>query len=195
MKKQQKSKYRFNIIDVLLILVLIAVIGVIYYFVAGRDDKASQGEKIINYTIELKTVDKDYLDSIQIGDKVIETVRNRTIGKVVDVEYGPSWAVTTNTETGEMIKSYYPAINLPLQEEPGDEEQGEQGALLEEEEISEIEPVYDYYNVLVTVESDADYTGSSYSIGGFEVVVGEMIYFRLPHFANSGYCISLEEIE
>ncbi len=203
MKKQQKLKYRFNIVDVLLILVVIAIVFVVYYFVAGRNGGGSQNENTIHYTIELKTVDKDYLDNITVGDKVIETVRNRTVGKVVDVEIGPSWTHTTNMETGEITKRYYPPVNLQdndeaLDEAPLDEElvtpSDEDNENVENEQDTP-DPIYDYYNVRLTVEADADYTGAAYSIGGYDIVVGQMVYFRIPKFSSAGYCVALEVIE
>ncbi len=189
MKKQQKSKYRFNIIDVLLILVLAAVAAVIYYFVSARVASGAESDKKIQYTVEVRTVDKDYVDNIELGNTVIETVRNRTIGTVVGVDVGPSWQITTNTLTGEMSKQYYPPINAPVQE-PEEEDSSEEDVITPPEEL-----LYDYYNVRITIEAEADYTGSSYSIGGYEVVVGENVYFRTPHFTSNGYCVSLEAVE
>ena len=199
MKKQQKSKYRFNIIDVLLIVVALAVAAVAYYFIS---DKASGGGKdnTIRYTVELKDVDKNYIDSILEGDTVIETVRNRTVGKIVDVEVTPAWIITTNIQTGEVSKQFYPAINIPdetvsdLEESSETEETEETVSETNDESVQE-EPIYDYYNVRVTIEADAEYTGSRYSIGGYEVVVGERVYFRTPHFTSDGFCVSLETLE
>lgn len=198
MKKQQKSKYRFNIVDVLLILVVVAIVFVVYYFVAGRSENGSQSENTIRYTIELKTVDKDYLDNITVGDKVIETIRNRTVGKVVDVEIEPSWTHTTNIETGEISKTYYPPINVQDNDEALTDESVTPTDEVDEnsENVQEIpDPIYDYYNVRLSVEAAADYTGSAYSIGGYEIVVGQMVYFRIPRFSSAGYCVALDVIE
>lgn len=207
--KKQKSKYRFNLIDALLIVLIIAVLGAIYYFVSGENgifSKKSNNEHKMQYVIELKTVDKDYIDNLEnsINKEVVETIRNGVIGKLVGIEVEPSWTITTDIETGEMKKSYYPAINIPeITEETDDTGLSEDGApdedtigeTVTEEALDTEELIYDYYNVRLIVEADMQYTGSSYTAGGYGIVVGYPIYFRLPYFVGSGYCIYLEEIE
>ena len=205
--KKQKSKYRFNLIDVVLIVLIIAVLGGIYYFVSGNDGifsrKSDENEHKMRYVVELKTVDKDYIDNIEnsLNKDVIETIRNGVIGKLVGVDVSPAWTVTTNIQTGEMKKSYYPAINRPdvivEQEESVEDNLTEEeiGETVTDEISEEEEPIYDYYNVRLTIESDMQFTGSSYSVGGYEIVVGHPVYFRLPLFISSGYCLLLEELE
>ena len=55
--KKQKSIYKFNFIDLLLIVMIVAVIGGIYYFVSGSTatEKASSDSKYtVNYVQEMK---------------------------------------------------------------------------------------------------------------------------------------------
>lgn len=200
--EKQKSKYRFNIIDVLLIVLILGVLGGIYYFVSGDGGAFLKGAikdtHDVRYVIELKTVDKDYVDNILIGDNVTETIRSGNIGRIVDVEVSPAWAITTNLETGEMLKSYYPPINAPTDDESENVDNTDSDTESIEKTVTDDgddELIYDYYNVRITVESEMQYTGTSYAIDGYDVVVGNLIYFRIPHYVGSGYCISLEVVE
>ncbi len=203
--KKQKSKYRFNLIDALLIVLIVAVLGAIYYFVSGNNGlfsgKSTNVHKM-QYVVELKTVDKDYIDNIEnsVNKEVVETIRNGVIGKLVDVSVEPAWTVTTDMETGEMKKSYYPNLNAPVEDETDAVENDESvedeiGETVTDESGEDVEALYDYYNVRLTIEADMQYTGSSYSVGGYEIVVGHPVYFRIPQFVGSGYCIFLESVE
>mgnify|MGYP003293873812 CR=1 FL=1 len=203
--EKQKSKYRINLIDVLIVLLILAVLGGIYYFVSGENGAILKGSNKdihnVKYVIELKTVDKDYVDNIAVGDTVTETIRSGNVGKIVGVEVSPAWTVTTNTETGEMLKSYYPPINVSnedeLETEPDDSLSDEDEIVIEKTVTDDAaqELLYDYYNVRITVESEMEYTGSSYSIDGYDIIVGNLVYFRLPHYVGAGYCISLDVLD
>lgn len=211
--KKQKQVYRFNLIDAILIVLIIAVAAAILYFVTGDDGifaKAKNDSKSkVHYVVELKTVDKDYLKNIIVGDSVTETIRSGNIGKIIDIKIEPSWTITTDTETGEMKKSYYPPINAPQTSEDCtvEVEDSEENATLDENDLETIgetvtdenqnfpELEYDYYNVRLTIETEMDYTGSSYTVGGYGIVVGYPVYFRTPTYVGSGYCIGFDVVE
>ena len=137
MKAKQK-KYRFNIIDVLIILIILAIGVVMYYYMGARNTVASNLEVDLEYVVELKTVHRDYLDNISIGDKVVETVRDQQIGEIIDIKVSPAYNIATNTDTGDMYISYYPQINTD-------------GEVTEGAEGTQTEPEYEYYNLKVTV--------------------------------------------
>ncbi len=210
--KKQKQVYRFNIIDAILIVLIIAVVAAILYFVTGDNGifaKTKNDSKITaHYIVELKTVDKDYLKNIVIGDEVTETIRSGYVGKIVDIDIEPSWSVTTNTETGEMKKNYYPPINAPqisegdcnvevedTEEVEASEETETIGDTVTDENNNFPELEYDYYNVRLTIEAEMDYTGNSYTVGGYGIVVGYPVYFRTPTYVGSGYCIAFDVVE
>lgn len=186
MNNNQK-KYRFNIIDVLIILVVIAIGVVMYYYMSARNTMASNLEVEVEYTVELKTVYIDYVDNINIGDKVVETVRDQQIGEVVEVVVSPAYNVATNTETGETYIAYYPQINGSEEEESTDGEASEEGE-------EKTEPVYEYYNVRVKVRDTFKKSDNGYKKNAFDLSVGEKVNFRVPHFVNEGYCIEIKEI-
>lgn len=182
------KKYRFNVIDVLIILVIVMVVAVMYYFTVARNSVVSNSEITVDYTVELKTVRSEHIDNIKIGDRVVETVRDQQIGEVIDVQVSPAYNIVTNTVTGETYKSFYPAINLPP------ESDADSQAEAPDEEAEIIEPLYDYYNVRVTIRGNVKKSESGYNINGFNVVVGEQVHFRVPSYVNSGYCVNIAEV-
>lgn len=175
-----KNKHRFNIVDVFLILALIAIVGVMYYFTVARNSVTSNSVVTVDYTIELKTVRADHIDKISVGDKVVETVRDQQIGEVHSVAIVPSYNMVTNGETGEMFISTYPAINEKLSEEDAT--------------VSDEELLYDYYNVKVTIRDKVKKSEKGYNVNGFDIIVGEMVYFRVPSYVGSGYCVRVNEV-
>ncbi len=52
-------------------------------------------------------------------------------------------------------------------------------------------PFPNHVKVAITVRASADVSDSAYSIGGYRMSVGTKVYFRVPHFTFSGYCVSL----
>lgn len=210
--KKQKSTYRFNFVDVLLILLVVGVIGGVYYFISGKNSTnagfGNAAKQKVEYVIEIKTLDKDFVDKINVGDKVYETVKHGFIGTVKDIEIAPAWSITTNDLTGETMITEYPPINLPEVKEDTDTLEAEESDYLDENEGSEDaadtdsesgavfeEPIYDFYNARITIEAELDFAGNVYSVGSYEIGIGRMIYFRVPHYVGSAYCIALNVVE
>lgn len=171
MSTAKQTKYKFNIIDILIILAVIAIGVVMYYYVSARNEVESASYVDIEYTVELKTVHKDYVDKIHLGDGAVETVRDQQIGEIVNIEVAPAYNVATNMETGEMFLEEYPVVNID------DEE------------------THEYYNVKVTIKDTFKKSAEGYSINAFNLVVGRLVYFRVPNFVGEGYCINIVELE
>lgn len=199
------KKYRFNIIDILIILVIVAVVAVMYYFTVARNDVATNSEVLIDYTVELKTVRAEHIDKIKVGDKAVETVRDQQIGEVIDVQIVPAYNSVTNTETGEMHIQTYPPINALPEEEIPEEETTEEETTEEdlseesqspvEESVTAEELKYDYYNVKVTLRDRVKKSENGYKKNAFDVIVGQLVHFRVPGYVSSGYCIDITEVQ
>ncbi|MBE6701011.1 MAG: DUF4330 domain-containing protein [Ruminococcaceae bacterium] len=187
----KQKKHRFNIIDVLIILVVLAICLVMYYYTTARNEVNANSEVEIQYTVEVKEVHRDNINKISIGDKVVETVRDQQIGEVVKVDVSPAYKLVTDTETGKSFVSYYPPINpidnttVTLPDTSTEEE--------EEGNTEETELEYEYYNVKVTIKDTVKKSESGYNVNGFDVAVGQLVYFRVPRFVNEGYCINIVE--
>ena len=64
----KKKKARFNVIDLLLILIVLAIIAtMIYLFVPGNifEKLSSEREQEIQYTVEILGVDQEFINNIK----------------------------------------------------------------------------------------------------------------------------------
>ena len=55
-----------------------------------------------------------------------------------------------------------------------------------------LNPVDDLITQYVTIEADATLSGITYSIDGYPIFVGTLVYMQFPDMVCSGYCISLD---
>ena len=156
----RKKPYRFNFIDVLIILLVIAIIFVAINVIAPMPFvKQLQAEKklTVQYTIELSGVEEAYLNKIKENDSVVDAVSKNSLGTVLAVDYN----------------NYYSELAY-------DEETGE-GKLVE---------YTDRYDVTVTIVASGVYNeGEGYSVNATRIAVGEKIYVRFPNYVGAGYCI------
>lgn len=168
MKGKEKRKYRFNLFDIVIILIIVAAVGTLLYFSGIKNafrlfaPGASQGEKhlTVHYTVELKTIRNIFAEYLLEGDEVIETVRNDRIGVIRDVEILPATAVTTDLQTGEIKLVTYP------------------------EE--------DFCNIRVTIEKDVAFENDTYLINGYAIAIGETVTFRTKNYVGSGICVAID---
>ena len=169
-----------------------------YYYTTARNSVLSNTDVTVEYVIELKTVRPEHIYNILEGDNVVETVRDQQIGKVVGVEVTPAYNIATNLNTGEMYISTYPDVNDIVIPDNNIEQEVEQSDITEESDIitEEDKPAtqYDYYNVKVTIRDKVKKSDNGYSVNGFDIIVGELVHFRVPKYVNSGYCVSIKEI-
>lgn len=104
-----KRKLRFNFIDVLIILVILAVAAVLLY-VFVLSDNNDQIEELnysnIQYVIEIQNVDKQFEGAVQVGQLVKEAVKQKYIGTVSGVEAVPYQMKTFDYELGIETVSY-----------------------------------------------------------------------------------------
>lgn len=107
-KIKQKKKYRFNFVDFFIILVIVAVLLVAGYFTVFNKSSVSSDKVDIEYVIELKTIKDIFVDKIQEGNEVIETVRSENIGTVVDIAVETAKTTTQNAATGQLQEVSYP---------------------------------------------------------------------------------------
>lgn len=103
MKIDEKGRLfgKINIIDLLVVIVLIAVLCFAGYKFIG--DKGTQSQKIV-MKIMTEEVSDFVLDKINIGDVVSDDLNNVPLGKVTNIEKGPSISWAANTD-GEYVAS------------------------------------------------------------------------------------------
>ncbi|MBR6559234.1 MAG: DUF4330 family protein [Clostridia bacterium] len=102
MEKKAKRGFRFNIIDIILLLVIIAaVLGVIYFFLSHDDVPGASDTFSAEYVIESKEIRDEFDGLIKPGDIILDSVRQIKLGEVLYVEYVDAVRTTVNTDTGE----------------------------------------------------------------------------------------------
>jgi len=157
--EKAKRRFRFNVIDALLLLILFAAMGLLGYIFlwngAAPSEEAAKTDLV--YVIETKEFPKELRGLVSVGDKIVDTVGHYALGEVINVQYSDMTYTGLNEATGELVTSPFP----------------------------------NHLKVAITVRAAADVSDSAYSIGGYRMSVGTKVYFRVPHFTYSGYCVSL----
>lgn len=164
----KKAKRKFNFIDFLIILVLVAILGIVIYVFSpwSQIEKIWSDDKVeLTYFVEIKDVDIEYIDSIREGDVITNSVTKSALGTI--------------REISNMEKAYVYDYVL--------DENGNMTCVLSEHPKK--------YNITVKVVADADFTDNvGYTVNGARVAIGEMLDMRLPNYVCSGECTGMYEI-
>ena len=162
-ENQAKRNFRFNFIDVILILIVLSVAAVlVYIFASDRIEVArtQQQSTDIMYEIEVASALQEYKGLIQIGDKMLDSNTQTEIGEVVNVVYSEV-KYEGHASDGSVVYSTHP------------------------ERVKIVITV----KAKAQLSSDGIYTVG----GDYELLIGKNIFFRVPDFVNGGYCISIKE--
>ncbi len=161
-KAFSKPRRRFNFIDFLLILFVLAVVFVAVNIVSPMsliDKLRPDTTHTIQYTVEFTGVSAEYIEKIKENDTVVDAVSKQTLGSVT--------AVDNNTKY--TVLEYNEAANA--------------GVLVE---------YPDRYNIIVTISASATYRDEiGYRVNDRRIAVGEKMALRFPDFVHEGYCIGL----
>ena len=77
MSKNKEKKFRFNIIDALVVVILVVAVFIGVRILSLKPVAQENPEKrIATAVVEIKEVEKALLDKIQVGDKIFLTVDN-----------------------------------------------------------------------------------------------------------------------
>jgi len=160
-----KGKYRFNLIDVLLLAVIVLSVGAIIFLSLYDGNKVNSDNETktveIIYTVEQKNIPSILRGKISIGDGVTESLTSEGIGQVIDVEYIDSKYTAVDPSTNEMFEAVYPdRIDMRVK-----------------------------ISVKATVRDDG-----LYQVGGCRLNVGEELDVRFPYYMGKTVCISVSEV-
>ncbi|MCL2396823.1 MAG: DUF4330 domain-containing protein [Defluviitaleaceae bacterium] len=99
------SKPRFNIIDAVVILAIIAVIAAgIWYFSTARG-----GDQVgVYFVVEFRGRMPGFEDNIAVGGEIRDSIRNVLLGRVVYVDVQPATQTTFDNETGVFMLADLP---------------------------------------------------------------------------------------
>lgn len=100
-------KLRFNMIDVLIILLVIAAIAVLYIMVfSGRGNQTAEIKyTTIRYVVEVQDVAKNTDEMIKKGQLVEDAVERKKIGTVAGVQTSPFAKLTYDYEKDTQVSS------------------------------------------------------------------------------------------
>lgn len=87
--KQKKIKRKFNIVDFLVLVLIVAIIGVAIYAVvywANIKSLWATSTTDLQYAVELRGVDQKFVDKIKNGDAVTDAVSKNQLGIVDRVD-------------------------------------------------------------------------------------------------------------
>ena len=107
-KNKISGMFRFNVIDVLLIIVILFAGAVAaYMFTSGNNTVVSDDTVEITYKIRVQGMNEEFRHLVSLNDKVVDSVGLFQIGEVVDLSYSNTVFVDTNS-LGEFVYSDYP---------------------------------------------------------------------------------------
>jgi len=105
-KRMKKNKIRFNLIDLLIILVVAAAVFVLLYVFVFSDNK-NQAEEVnntnIRYVFEIQKVDSRFEDLVEVGQPVQDAIERRNIGKVIGVQAIPYQKLVYDSSKGAEV--------------------------------------------------------------------------------------------
>jgi hypothetical protein len=164
-KPIKKKKGRFNLVDLLLVLIVLAIVFVVVFvvdpFSIDLFGKAEQNVTL-EYTVRIDNVEGVLVNKIQSGDEVVDAAIKNSLGYVSAVENDiPHTEPYYDAEAGAVSMKEYP----------------------------------DRYDLLVTVTAKATFAeGRGYAVNDRRVAVGSQLYLMFPDYVGTGNCISIREI-
>ncbi len=103
------KKRRFNVVDALIIVLVLAVIAVAVWLVVWRKNVQNAEESFdIEYIVELRTIRDEFTDNFKVGDKLIDSASKLQLGEIIATNITPATFTGTNYETGSLAYYDYP---------------------------------------------------------------------------------------
>ena len=99
----KKKKLRFNLIDLIILLVIAAAVFLLLqvFVFSGNNNQADEVNYTnISYVFEIQKVDSRFEDLVEVGQPVQDAVERRSIGRVTGVQAVPYQELTFNAEEG-----------------------------------------------------------------------------------------------
>lgn len=103
---KMEKKFRFNYIDVIIVVFVVAAFVFAYKFINKSFDATSDMPEI-TFTVEVKGVPEDYSDRFAVGDKIRDAVKGGTLGVVTAVESLPATDLGVDDLNGRWVISEY----------------------------------------------------------------------------------------
>lgn len=111
---KKPSKFNFNVIDMLIVLIIIAAVFFVVYCIILGNDLTDIGAKSteLEYSVIIPRADIKFKDSVSVGDKVTDPETGKKLGTVKSVEYSFSTEHVTDAEGNEKLYTNPNKIDL-----------------------------------------------------------------------------------
>ena len=171
-KAEKNKKRRFNLLDLIIILIVLGALFAGYLIVKSWVGSEEGGKYDIVYTAELRELDINLVgrmngdnvivEFIKAGDVILDSISKKELGTVVAVEGKLYREPVYNEATGKVEMAPYPGL----------------------------------VDVLIIIEAQAEKDKIGYKVNNFyRMNVGTRLYIRTPALLSSGYCIEFDIIE
>ncbi len=120
-KKSMEKKVKFNVVDVIVILVIVLAVAFVgYMFLGGGIGGSSASTYEVQFLCE--EVPEFAASIIEVGNSVVDEQKDTDLGKVTKVEIGESRTYTTTNEGDVRCvpKPYYNSVKLTTEVEAQD---------------------------------------------------------------------------
>lgn len=162
-KAPRRSGKRFNALDALIIIIIVAVLAVtlLAYLPGGILRLPEKNNVTVTYTIEVKGVKRELAAGIAVDDPVTEKGTSVSLGNIsAEVEVTPYSTVRYDAASGEVVTDEYSGLSTLL--------------------------------ITVTAQAGYD-SSRGYTVNGRRIAIGAEYGISLPGFEGTGICISITE--
>ena len=162
----EKKKARFNFIDAVIILVIIAIIAAATYLIVTdvQEVKNPRQTGNMNFTVRISSVSKEAIALFKTGTVVKDSVTGEVIGDIIGVRFEKT--------------RHFGNVAIPSDE-------AESGYTVP---VSKYEDKYDVYVTIVTSSAEKDMRDIHY-VGNTKILVGSTVYFKIPSFTSVSYIV------
>ncbi len=109
-QKNEKKRFYFNFIDVILIVAILSATLLLVYFLKERKIVISDDNQRceVVYELEFSPMREEFKNLIEVGSILTDADSLRSIGEVNNVTYSPCYYIGFNKENGQPVKTIYP---------------------------------------------------------------------------------------
>ncbi len=156
-----ENKPKFNLMDALIIVLILAVATVGVLFIKSKTGSGNRDTVTVRYSVEFKEKDAElgemFIKALENKESATATEKDKIPAKIVDVEVVPSTTMVADSRTGKLIASEIPGK----------------------------------YNIIVTLESEATETDADISLGATPIAVGEELAVHGRGISGFGYVVAI----
>ncbi|MBQ8248580.1 MAG: DUF4330 family protein [Clostridia bacterium] len=87
MENKTLKKRKFNAIDAVILLVIVAAVGVAVFLFSSEEVEMPMKKVKLEYVVEIKALSDDIAAEFNIGDKMVDSVQKYNLGEIIAVEY------------------------------------------------------------------------------------------------------------